>query len=511
MMSNAAVQVQLQHLPHLYTTIQKHHLHGRLTWQHDDDHVHLFFQNGLIVHAQVDPHGQTGEDALDWLLTHQGGGFRWVAASEDYNPTTSMSRDMADNFDRLLWIMVESELLQRPSATDFDLRFFGVEAPVPEAPPAAPPPPSSLPRLLFPPADHDENLTRTLAATPVSEHLAMLQKLKWTGYVYYQPAGGGEALILGVVVIESGVATAAQAQDLATNTAWSGATAWQQLAEHAQRAEAFRVQPRILAAFRAVLQPDQATPEPLTKTALQHGLVQFRQTAANGAMTFRGADNAELFLLFERGQPLGLYGVAGSANTLTVMPPNHPLPLGDPAATLRMLIAPPPNDLAAPQPVALSAANYQLLINSLETMLKLAIQIVGPTAGQQAFITSVQHCIRVEGLPTVWNTVVRPTTPALRWPATSTTFGNAAQVIAGFEALIGCVYQHLHTLIGPAFQPMLQRAWGASLDQLHQIPLRIPFATDAPLTLDTELDAPEPAESSRDDFSSLEHDNPFAF
>jgi len=268
---------------------------------------------------------------------------------------------------------------------------------------------------------------------------------------------------------------------------------------------------RLVAAYRALLHNEQPTPQPLTKAALQHGIVQFRQTAANGALTFRGADNAELFLLFERGQPLGLYGVEGAANTLVLMPPNHPLPLGDPAATLRLLIAPPPNDLAVPQPAELPAATYHLLIASLETLLKLAIQIVGPTVGHQAFSASVQHCIRAEGLPTVWNTIVRPTTPSLQWPATSTTFGNSDQVIAGFEALIGCIYDRLYTLIGPAFQPMLQRAWGTSLDQLRQIPLRIPFATDTALALDTEFDAPEPAESSRDDFSSFEPDNPFAF
>lgn len=517
-MGNERAQVSLDQLAHLCAIIQRHSLDGRLTWHEADENVHLFFRRGTIVHAQVDPHGQIGEDALDWLLTRRSGQLFWTPAGEHYQPSSSLTDEMALNFDRLMLIMVEGELLARPSESDADLAFFGLEPAAADEPPAEEAAEPAPARLWLPPGEHHEALSQVLESHPFARHRALLQQAGFSGYVYYQPAGVGEVMLLGLMVVEAGVATAAYASDVLSNQSWADAAALGQLARQSGRAEAVQVAPRMLAAYRAILhEHDRAPTEPLSKAGLQAAIASFRQNKQTGAIGLWSDPASPLFLLFESGQPIGLIGASGGANALAVLPQTHPLPLNDPEARLQPLPVPPANALDAPAAVQLPPQAYQLLTAACNALVTLGANIVGPEAIGRVLHETLSDGIHRRILPLSWRNLMNgsATNPLLDWTAPDVSLGDARRVIAGFEFLLHCVYRELNEMVGDAFLPMLIRAWEPYLPALRQSGVRLPFdAGDAPATPALAVTGqPDLPERHVNDASGLmsEDENPYAF
>ena len=517
-MGNERAQVSLDQLAHLCAIIQRHSLDGRLTWHEADENVHLFFRHGTIVHAQVDPHGQIGEDGLDWLLTRRSGQLFWTPAGEHYQPSSSLTDDMALNFERLLLIMVEGDLLARPDESDADLSFFGLE---PAADPVEDEPAEPAPaRLWLPPGEHHEALSQALESHPYSQHRSLLQQAGFSGYVYYQPAGVGEVMLLGLLVVESGLATAAYASDVLSNQAWTDADALAQLARQSGRAEAFQTAPRLLAAYRAILHEHGRTPsQPLSKAGLQAGIASFRQGRQTGAIGLWSDPAGPLFLLFEGGQPIGLVGGGGSANSLAMLPQTHPLPLNEPDAQLQILQTPPVANLDRVAADQLPPQAYQLLTAACNALVTLGANIVGPEAIGRVLHSTLTEGIQRRILPATWRNLLTGsvTNPLLDWTTPDLRLGDARRVIAGFEFLLNCVYRELNEMVGTAFLPMLIRAWDPYLPELRQSGVRLPFDSgdQAALPALAVTGQPDlPARHVNDAggaFLASEDENPYAF
>ena len=351
-MTHEPVKAQVHDLPHLFQTIQQHTLSGRLTWTGDAEHMHVFFQHGTLVHAQVDPHGQISEDALDWLLTHHDGSLRWIPADDSFSPSPSITPEMALNFDRLLTIMVEGGLLNRPPHSDFDPAFFGLasaadEQPATESPAVSLEDVARTPlRLIFPPAEADAQLTAQLNQLDLAAQLALLGAVNFNGYVYYQPVSSTSRVTFGLIVCEAGAPTAVRLVDGARDKLLSGQTAYEYLAGNPHRPEVFRGAGRLLSAYRALLAPAPTTRFPATKLALQQAIAAFKQQGNTGAaMMSDGVDGPPLYLLFVQGLPICLVELEPATDRLKLVPQTRPLPLGQPTAYLSIWIAPAPDTL----------------------------------------------------------------------------------------------------------------------------------------------------------------------
>jgi hypothetical protein len=312
--------------------------------------MHVFFQHGTLVHAQVDPHGQISEDALDWLLTHHDGALHWVAANDSFSPSPSITPEMALNFDRLLTIMVEGGLLHRPPNSDYDPAFFGL-APAADEQSADPDAPVAVEivaraplRLIFPPAEADAQLTAQLNQLDLAAQLAMLSAANFSGYGYYQPVSSSSSITFGMIVFESGVPTAVRLVDGSRDQMLSGQAAYDYLAANTHRVEVFRGAGRLLTAYRALLAAPPTTRLPATKAALQQVIAAFKQQSNTGAvMMSDGADGPPLYLLFVQGLPICLVELEPSTDRLKLVPQTRPLPLGQPKAYLSIWSSPAPD------------------------------------------------------------------------------------------------------------------------------------------------------------------------
>lgn len=346
-MTHEPAKAQVYDLPHLFQTIQQHTLSGRLTWIGDDEHMHVYFHHGTLVHAQVDPHGQISEDALDWLLTHQEGYLHWVAADDSFRPTPSITPEMALNFDRLLTIMVEGGLLHRPPHSDYDPTFFGLPS-ADEVASSADTVPASVEivakaplRLIFAPAEPEVHLTAQLSQLDLPRQIAMLSAASFSGYVYYQPVPGSAVVTFGLIVFETGTITAVRLVDGRLDQMLSGQAALEYLTAHPHRGEVFRSAGRLLSAYRALLAPPPTIRFPGTKAALQQAIAVFKQQSNTGAvMISDGVDGPPLYLLFVQGLPICLVELEPATDRLKLVPQTRPLPLGQPAAYLTVWLTP---------------------------------------------------------------------------------------------------------------------------------------------------------------------------
>ncbi len=348
-MTHEPAKAQVHDLPHLFQTIQQHTLSGRLTWTGVAEHMHVFFQHGTLVHAQVDPHGQISEDALDWVLTHHDGDLHWVPADDSFRPSPSITPEMALNFDRLLTIMVEGGLLHRPPNSDYDPAFFGLAPAVDE--PAADQSSVTVEivakaplRLIFPPAEPDAQLTAQLNQLDLAAQLAMLSAANFSGYVYYQPISSTSNITFGLIVFEAGAPTAVRLVEGTRDQMLSGQAAYEYLAAHLHRAEVFRGAGRLLTAYRALLAAPPTTRFPASKAAMQQAIAAFKQQSNTGAvMMSDGAEGPPLYLLFVQGMPICLVELEPATDRLKLVPQTRPLPLGQPKAYLSIWIAPAPD------------------------------------------------------------------------------------------------------------------------------------------------------------------------
>ena len=492
-MTDQPTMPHLKDLPHLFQTIRRRSLSGRLTWKDGDDRAHLFFHNGYPIHAQVDMYGQIGEDAIDWVLTRHEGNFQWTPADELFNPANSITNEMSENLDRLVTIMVEGEILNRPDDDDYDLAFFAIKPKIR----VAPLPPAARRDVVvvrFPPGEPDSALSEQLQQLDFNGQIAHLQQQRFSGYLYYQPAQGNEFMALGMVVFEDGVLTLAHATELITDTAHSGDAAYQHLAPQANHVNAYRSSSRVLKAFRAIMQAQSRDSQPATKATLQHALATAKAQHTTGAIALRDPEHQqELYLLVSQGQAIGLVAPEAGGNRLVQLAQNHPLPLGTPTATLMVLKTPDapatesPSTPAAPQPTiepatpaALPPAMYASLVQAFQIMSLLATQFVGQERAAATIAEAFEQGIQQGSIPATWQTMVQAQRAAVAWPATVHQLGDAVTTLNALTYLWDQVYGTWANAIGQTkFLELLLRAWGTRgsiLAMLHQAPIQLPFA-----------------------------------
>ncbi|WP_110519357.1 DUF4388 domain-containing protein [Herpetosiphon llansteffanensis] len=336
-MNSLAAIPHLHDLPQVVETVKRRQLSGRLTWIDHIDRVHLFFVDGMLRHGQVDPHGQIGEDAVDWLLTRRSGHFEWNAADNLFKPAHSINAEMVANFDRLLTIMVEGEILNRPPEQDFALEFFGLSAaPIPKE--ALIPQPVRR-SLVLPPGEHDQNSSKHLQSLPLGKQLEYLHGQRFSGYLYYQPGAQSTGFVMGIVLFSEGNLRGVYAQDLGNDQWFSANQALQHLASAHSQPDLYQTPARLIEACSAIVGADPSRPVAITasKTILQQVVADVHKRSATGAVQISVPDKPTLYVPFYQGQVIGILEHESGNSRLKPMPNNHPLPFGVPNLTLRVL------------------------------------------------------------------------------------------------------------------------------------------------------------------------------
>jgi len=371
---------QSANLPLVVKTIRSWKLEGVLICSRDTIRLaQVFFRRGELFHVQTDEvsqpvtalHTLLGGDSfeLDWLP------IQAEVAQPNINEETSYA------FHDVLHILTQNGKFRSPDTSSLDRGFFGPLAPgmalgraEPEAEVAVTrvekavslsalenkaeselkkaainseagtsTPPHYLieANLLLPPGTQQNQLEELLSQISLKEQIDGLVRLHFTGYIYYRlKQGSGNRGDFGLVLLDNGKVTDiihVQAVSGARQTGWE---AYQTLHSLELTPEIYKVEARVLKAYRAIVSCEKPRQTEATQEIFGNVLGAFKQSRRDGVVIYH-VDRLKLyyFFLFEGGLQVGVFGPDAKSGRLQPLSTPLAFPATDASASMTVMLA----------------------------------------------------------------------------------------------------------------------------------------------------------------------------
>ncbi len=383
-----------KNLPLIISIIKQQRLEGLLiAYLEENRTVQLFFRQGELIHLNGDQHEQAADELLHALFGQTDFGLEWQPLQVRLaNP--NLTAEMRSAFLDVLQVLTDNGNFFPLDQSQLDQSFFnsqattvpptGRNAPLtPSAPlvfelgeiapiqiDLAQPQPQSLPlaqtpttsssapqlksvetNVLLPPGQHQDQLEVLLGEVSLKEQLEALRRAHFTGYVYYRLDQTGPDAALGdcgLVLFNSGTITDILYQAGDTGQRQTGSMAYHKLAGLRLVPEIYRVQSRILKAYRAIIACDNPQRNiKVTKANFTNLMTAFKQSRRDGVVILY-LDSLKLhyFFLFESGIQVGVFGPESKSGHLVPLASALVLPSVDAQARMSVLIAGKPGIVA---------------------------------------------------------------------------------------------------------------------------------------------------------------------
>ncbi len=360
-------QYRFRQLTWVLDKLKTGQLTGRLICQSGLRQYELYFINGVIVHAVGE--GQTGDEVLYGLLNWTDG-----TLTIEEGPRTSeysLDRNQLGLFHETI------KILQSRGLFDYDVELNQTQpvaaAPLkvniasPSAAEKAPirPAPSNpkteqrYPNLLLPPGTAQTQMEELLGHLPLRQQLEALTRARFTGYVYYRPVnapqGSNRQDNFGLIVLINGTISDIVYAGNGWTSQEQGLQAYQTLSSVKVAPEIYKVDLRILKAYRTLLAYETPIREFQTSQTNFAGVIAaFKQSNRDGVVIIY-ADSLKLhcFFLFEQGLQVGVFGSDFKSERLQELSALGAFPITDVTTSMTVMLAKKITafDLPAPLPV----------------------------------------------------------------------------------------------------------------------------------------------------------------
>ena len=178
--------------------------------------------------------------------------------------------------------------------------------------------------LLLPPGLKQDQLEELLSTLTLKEQVQTLARAHFTGYAYYRPvnvSGANMTVIFGLVLLRDGNITDFICADSQREKGYSGAEAYKVLAGLMLSIEIYKVEIRILNAYRAIIAGEKLYQNiKVTKASFAGISVAFQKSRRDGAvLLFIDKLKLHYFFLFESGVQVGIFGPDAGSGRLKLL------------------------------------------------------------------------------------------------------------------------------------------------------------------------------------------------
>ncbi len=197
--------------------------------------------------------------------------------------------------------------------------------------------------LLLPPGLKQDQLEELLNTLTLKEQIQTLARAHFTGYAYYRPVNVSDAnmsVIFGLVLLKDGNITDLICTDSQRKNGYSGAEAYKKLAELMLSIEIYKVEVRILKAYRAIIAGKKLYQNiKVTKTSFAGISVAFQKSSRDGAVLLY-IDKLKLhyFFLFESGLQVGIFGPDAVSGRLKLLSTPLAFPSAESDITMTVMV-----------------------------------------------------------------------------------------------------------------------------------------------------------------------------
>jgi len=339
-----------KNLPLVIQTISYKKLEGVLVCSPDNKKaIQLFFRQGELIHSCADVPDQAADEVLHQLLGWDNFQMNWQRL-QVHIPRPNIAEDIRLAFLDVVAILTNNGTFEHPRDTRLEQDFFGSEQtyskPLAAAAPIAIATSEATVQsvlvetnLLLPPGIQQSQLEELLSRVNLKEQIETLTRAHFTGYMYYRINNSqGD---YGLVLLHDGTVTDMVYASGTTGAKQTGSQAYQTLATQSFTPEIFKVEAKILKAYRALVACEKAQRNlKPTRENCTSILTAFQQSRRDGIVLFY-VDKLKLhyFFLFEAGVQVGVFGPDAKSGRLQPLATPLAMPTADASATITVLLA----------------------------------------------------------------------------------------------------------------------------------------------------------------------------